>query len=406
MARVIGTASEKLHPHPILLTIHAKLLTPTHQSINQKLEALQAATQHLVRIKNEKLLKDHNVTYDKLGTGKCPGFAWKLSQIRCRHNSNTNLGTLRLSYNKDNNSIHLTQTHCYSCRSDAHAVEFWMDHNKYNGDNTRLCSRPNCLEPLLTALDCEQHYNQRREGEARRLEGSMQDHNDKTIQQHQGYTKRQRLWNILSPANMRTFYTTLSNLRVKPWSPGDDWAHVAESMTTKEYNGPKIFHTDTETFQVLDRSPSSDGQRILQPLEISILDRSGKDIFSATVNYQLPVWQLMDGCSSQFLAKACEIYSVKSASEMTTGMTPEQIRAALYGLGFQKEGCILVEHSSSSWDWRSLCNLLGGDHVPAISLKTFSLFSMLGYTGTKALQKMFILTYPGSVLNKCHYRAL
>lgn len=56
-------------------------------------------------------------------------------------------------------------------------------------------------------------------------------------------------------------------------------------MTSKEYDGPTVFFVNTETYKVTHKSVSLDSNKVLKPIEISILDRLGKKVLSTTVDY-------------------------------------------------------------------------------------------------------------------------
>lgn len=276
-----------------------------------------------------------------------------------------------------------------------------MQHSKYNAAHQRLCTNPSCLKVLETAVDCEEH-------QAKRLKAAF-DFKQRALQKRLNirpkWNKRSNLWRIINRDNMATFFHGLSKLNTGPWKWHQHWAHVAASMISDDYAGPKIFHCDTESFYIIDKDDAN-AKKTLKPLEICILDRRGKVLLNTTVDYSMPIAQLMQDSIPSFTAKACDIYGAQNAAQMTKGMTPGEIQEDFTKLGIRQKGCILVEHSSGVWDGKALVNVVGKELVPGTQLTTFELLRLLSYAGPKDLQVLFLLAYPASRINQMQHRAL
>lgn len=380
-----------------------------HQPIDQKINAVREAHGQLLRLNNERILREANISYDELIPGKCHGFAWAHSQISCRYKADFNLGTAAVRLRKELNAVTITERSCWQCRADSRALGRWVKHGHYNAQNERLCTRESCQEPLVTLLDCENHRASRQEDALERKARMMArlNNSEPGEQLRKTVKNRQALWKVVSMADISKYFTTLASLETGPWDWHPQWKCVAASATSNTYCGPKVFHIDTESTRVV-QTRSLGGKEELVPLEICILDGRGKVALMTTIDYGMSVGQLLQGSKleKRMLSKACQIYSVQGPNGMTRGMTPSVLQKSLFKLGFRRENSILVEHSTSDWDWRALANIVGEKEMPEAHVTTFEILRLTGYAGPKDLQIMFLLAFPHSALHKKHHRAL
>lgn len=368
----------------------------TQQNIDEKIRILREELHHLRRIKNEILLRRRGITYDQVkGSAKCHGVAWRHGTFGCRHGNPINLGTVILVLNVD--TVRVAAPCCDECVWDSKIVESWTRYSKYSSTGQRLCAKYGCFEPLKTAVDCEKHDEKRRQDAvtARQVRlARLRDAGEDAPTR----TKQSSLWAILSPDDVGVFFSNLTGAQIS--SAGATWVRVSESMTAEDYEGPSVFHIDTESTLIGDKSKG----RVLVPLEVAILDRSGDPVINTVVDYGKSIQDLMQGCEPQHIAKACVIYGASDATAMTHGLTPEQLHQRLLAIGLGRQS-ILVEHSKADWDRKALATICGED-TPQQSINTFQLLRTLHYSGPLALQMMFMVCFPGSKLHSMHHRAL
>lgn len=374
-------------------------MADTLQEISDKVQTMRAEFQRLQRIKNENILRQYGITYERVqGAETCHGFAWRHGSFACRHRNPINLGTVTLDRRPE--YINLGYHGCIQCQWDAAAITNWTRYSKFNGQGERLCTRPGCQEVLLTSTDCAEHDEKRR---AMTLASRVSRLARRTDEQqgppeHVG-RRRKVLWRILSPGDIASFF---SNLTEAQFSTLDkDWRDVKTSLTAdKDYSGPAVFHIDTESCRVPDQQPD---KKKLIPFELSILDRFGTVVVNTTIDYNKSIADLMPGVSPQLVAKTCTIYGLQNTSGKTHGMTPDQLHQKLREIGLNQDS-ILVEHSNSGWDREALATIY--PDTPRRTLTTFQLLRSLQYSGPIDLQTMFHVIWPDSKMNAMHHRAL
>lgn len=292
---------------------------------------------------------------------------------------------------------------CASCRHEWRAVDRWLRYNKYNIKGQRLCSNMRCSQRLTTANLCQNHEDEYKEMLLlRRLQKSgavaMGPRADP-----RRLSKLGRLSTVLSKEEVGEIFSALAKVRRRPWRMHTQWRHVEDSMTEDDYAGPFVFYTDTESMRI--RAQPGAQHTVLTPYEIAILDRRGKPILRTPVDWGQRICDVFTNCPPQYINKACTIYGAESASQMTNGMTPQEIIGRLRKVGFFSPGAILIEHSTSKWDWTAISLVVGENNMPQVALQTFDLLKMMGWTGPENLQTLYFMMYPESKINSKHHRA-
>lgn len=167
-------------------------------------------------------------------------------------------------------------------------------------------------------------------------------------------------------------------------------------MLTDEYAGPPVFFIDTESIR-----PSGSQPLILS---ITMLDAKGNTILNnATVDYGQRIGELCQGLPDASRTYAMRIYKVQSGASRTHGLKPQDLTKSLKELGLRRNS-IIVEWSTSGWDWRALQRLYGDDdHLPATPTTAPRILREAGYQGSIALAVVFYYLFPYSPLCQVHH---
>lgn len=316
---------------------------------------------------------------------------WRHGFIPCRSGVAINLETATLEARESSGKVSWALV-CPECRRLQSAVHLWVTRGKYNADGTRLCPVDSCREPVFNGVECEAHAALR---SARRIEAKKA-----RLSTHEG-TNRRRIWDIVSPDDMKSFFGALQRLPTPPWSRDKMWSRIADAVAD-EPPVPDVFLIDTETV-IVSHTP--------KPLELSILRANGEHLYTTTVDYGVDVAELCQGIGQQLLGYAIGIYRREGARSAhgrhpTHGQTPAAIKSRLHEIGLGLgSGSVLVEWSENGWDWRAIRSLCGEASVPGEYLRGEDLLRLCGYRGPMDLETLYYLCFPDCPLHRRHHRA-
>lgn len=358
----------------------------------------------MVEIRNRQILREANITFEKFIPGKCPGYSWKHGHVACRSNEALDLGTVRLRRMVRNNkkTIEMSRQQCTECKREWSAVNSWLRYSKYDQQGERSCTSKGCSQALSTPLYCEDHHKKYMK---KVFDNRIRKSRDQQRAQRKKQVKFKPLSRLLTKEEVSKIFTGLAGLRHPPWLAHADGKHWENAAASKDddYQGPPVFGADTES----EGTPfyGRDEKEKITPFEICILNGRGEAILHTPVNWGRTIADLVDGLDHGQISKVCQIYGVTDTSHQTTGMTPDEITDQLIKLGFNAPGAVLVEHSMSRFDWKAIALVVGENNMP-VSLNTFDLLKLIGWTGPTNLQTLYYLIYPDSPINVKHHRAL
>lgn len=344
--------------------------------------------------RNRFLLERANISVQTFRSHKCPGYSFTHGHIPCPYGASLDLGSVRIfsrlaSPDPARRCVEWTPV-CFRCYKRARRLHRWQSRCKYNADGSRLCTVNNCRNPLTDSIDCEEHARVRLE---RRLNAARKRANRR---QH-----RVRLWEIVSPADMRRWVSDIDSIRAF-WDNHPVWADVSRALRASPVGGKAVCVVDTESILVF---AGEDQPRQPLVLELAVVDAAGTTKLATTIQHgDKTISAICEGQEEQFVAYACRIYDAHDGSHKTKGMLLDAAKSQLVALKLNES--LMVEWSTNGWDWRALRHTFGEQSVPQTYLRGIDLLRMAGYRGPMDLATLFHLLFPYSPMNQHHHRAL
>lgn len=337
------------------------------------------------------MLERANISVQTFRSPECPGYSFTHGHIPCPFGASLDLGSVWIVL-KTAESLVKWSPLCFRCHKRARRLHRWQNRGKYNADGSRLCTVNNCRNPLADGIDCEEHARVRLE---RRLKRERQRADDRAQHLVVG------LWKIVSPTDMELWVSSLDSIRAS-WGNHPAWADVTRALRAGPAGGKAVYVVDTESILAV---TGEDRPRQPLVLELAVVDASGVTKLATTIQHgDKTISAVCKGQQERFLAYACRIYGAPDGSHKTKGTPPDAIKREMVALKLQDS--LMVEWSTSGWDWRALRHTFGEASVPETYLRGNDLLRMAGYHGPMDLATLFHLLFPESPLNKRHHRAL
>lgn len=353
---------------------------------------VQTAYDDAIERRNLYLLRAHGIRCRQIIPTACPGYGWKHGTTDCPQRNQLSLRTLRLKWRPAKKYVEWEML-CSTCEFLRRLLHRWRKRGLYTADGSRLCTAARCFNTVADALDCEYHA-----GERRRRAIAQQLRRSQRRGANGGPAWRQRLWKVVSPADMGTFFGSLHALPEPGWLRREVWRTVADSMLLDAYAGPPVLFLDTESIRPRGHEPLI--------LSISVVDAKGNTVLPpTTVDYGRRIGDLCQGITEGHRSYAVRMYKAHSGAAWTHGRTPQELVQVLKDLGLRR-GSVLVEWSTSGWDWRAVKRLYGqDDDLPVTYAKGPDLLRAVGYSGPLNLMTVFYFLWPRSPLARVHHES-